>query len=99
MGTAKFDEVVAKLRRWRESLLDQLPDPATRDEVLKLKRQLDGMRITDHTSPDSDLPPRQIQLRDDESHESGQQAIVLTDGVRHEFGADESVSAQFPRPR
>lgn len=41
MGTVKFDDVIAKLRRWRESLLGQLPDPATRDEVLKLKRQLD----------------------------------------------------------
>ena len=41
MKPIKFDEVVAKLGPWRESLLDRLRDPATRDEALCLKRQLD----------------------------------------------------------
>ena len=41
MKTVKFNEVTGMLRTWRESLTDRLQDPATRDEALRLKRQLD----------------------------------------------------------
>jgi hypothetical protein len=41
MNTFTFDEVFGMLRLWRESLLDRLRDPATRDAALKLKHQLD----------------------------------------------------------
>ncbi len=41
MKTVKFDVVVGMMRQWRESLLDRLRDPATREEALRLKLQLD----------------------------------------------------------
>ncbi len=41
MNAVKFEDVAGMLRQWRESLLDRLRDPATRDEAVRLKHQLD----------------------------------------------------------
>jgi hypothetical protein len=41
MKTVKFDEITGILRQLRLSVLHGLRDPATRDEALELKRQLD----------------------------------------------------------
>jgi hypothetical protein len=41
MKTVNFDELVRMLRQWRESTIDRLGDPATREESLRLKQQLD----------------------------------------------------------
>jgi hypothetical protein len=41
MRELRFDEVIASLRRWQESLAERLRDSATRDGAVQLKRQLD----------------------------------------------------------
>jgi hypothetical protein len=41
MKTVKFDEITGILRQLRLSVLHGLRDPATRDEALRLKLQLD----------------------------------------------------------
>jgi hypothetical protein len=36
-----FGEVVERLRQWQDSVLEQLKDPASKSEALRLKLQLD----------------------------------------------------------
>jgi hypothetical protein len=42
MTTVGFDKVISHLRDWRQSALQRLRDPTTKDEALALKLQLDG---------------------------------------------------------
>ncbi len=37
-----FEEVTAKLRLWREEIVDELRSPETHDEAIQVKRQLDA---------------------------------------------------------
>lgn len=41
MRAIQFDEVVERLRQWRDTALEQLRDPASKSEALRRKLQLD----------------------------------------------------------
>jgi hypothetical protein len=41
MGAIQFDAVLERLERWRESVVEQLSDPASHAEALRVKLQID----------------------------------------------------------
>jgi len=41
MRTVQFDEIVKRLHQWRNTVLEQMRDPASKSESARLKLQLD----------------------------------------------------------